>query len=486
MSSVEDNLFFDVSEDLLRRLGYEILLAQEERIKDIGKIEFCVSFKESKFFLPIKYAPDGAFIINCRNSTDASVKSELKILEDQVEKANQSTELLNHLKGKNHEKVSGSLLIARVDKTDEDVNYSENNCNYLWGMHRVFFYTMKISTLSWLEDWVSESNLGFVLKEEEFKQPLNEPFYGTVITGLRYGLQTERLKVTFAYFIDCIKNPYEVAKQIYTLNDEHIGKILDDAYSRLDNSIITELYPDQQMDVEIEIHAISGIEEKTEREVPDYAHKHKDWKKVNVGHLKIDEHTLFKYSVIPWESVLDIAYTKRTEKHTFSPEQIVQRLSEIEENFAGIIEESVKKQTITEPFNQDNFGSKFEEESYANIKPIFRVDCRKIPIKQNLILFTKSDILKKASPESSSQKLRVDVLGDIIKTAVADGKYSYNWIGILSASGFSTDLKDFVNNFSKPGIGLVLFDVVTKKIYVNKNSDEGKKANSMFLNIGIS
>ena len=72
------------------------------------------------------------------------------------------------------------------------------------------------------------------------------------------------------------------------------------------------------------------------------------------------------------------------------------------------------------------------------------------------------------------------------RATVADGKYSYNWIGILSASGFSTDLKDFVNNFSKPGIGLVLFDVVTKKIYVNKNSDEGKKANSMFLNIGIS
>ena len=486
MSTVEDNLFFDVSEDLLRRLGYEIILSQEEKIKDIGKIEFCVSFKDSKFFLPIKYAPDGAFLISCRNSSDTSVKSELKNLVDQVEKANQSSEFLEFLKRENHEKLTGSLVIARVDRTSDDVNYSENNSNYFWGMHRVFFYTMKISTLSWLEDWVSESNLGFVLKEAEFQQPLKEPFYGTVITGVRYGLQTERLKVTFAYFIDCIKNPHEVAKQIYTLKDEHIEKILDDAYSRLANSIITELYPDQKMDVEIEIHAISGIEEKTERQVPDFADKYKDWKKLNVGDLRIDEHTLFKYSVIPWESVLDIAYTKRTEKHTFTPEQIVQRLSDIEENFADIIEESVKKQIITEPFNQDSFGNKFEDENYANIKPIFRVDCKRVPIKQNLILFTKSDILKINQSQPASQKVQISILEDIIKTAISDGKYSYNWIGVLSSSGFSSEVKDFVNTFAKPGVGLVLIDVVTKKIFVNKNSDEGKKVNSMFLNIGIS
>ena len=485
MSSVEDDLFSDVSEDLLRRLGYEILLAKEERIKDIGKIEFCVSFKESKFFLPIKYAPDGAFIINCRNSI-VSVKSELKNLTDQVEKVNQSSEFLRHLESKNHKKISGSLLIARVDKTDDDVNYSEDNCSYLWGMHRVFFYTMKISALSWLEDWVSESNLGFVLKEAEFDQPLNEPFYGTVITGLRYGLQTERLSVTFAYFIDCIKNPHEVAKQMFALQHDHIRKILDDVYSRLENSIITELYPDQQMDVQIEVHAISGIDKKTEEEVTDFAQKYKDWEKVNVGNLKINKHTLYKYSVIPWESVLDIAYMKGTEKHTFSPEQIVKRLSEIEESFAATIEQSVKKQTITEPFNLNSFGKKFEGDNYGEIKPIFRVDCKRIPIKQNLILFTKSDVLKKDPSQPSSQKVQIKDVDTIIATAINDGEYSYNWIGILSASGFSSDLKDHVNNFEKPGIGLVLIDVVTKKIYVNKKSDEGKKANSMFLNIGIS
>ena len=265
-----------------------------------------------------------------------------------------------------------------------------------------------------------------------------------------------------------------------------VGKILDDVYSRLENSIITELYPDQKMDVQIEIHALSGIDGKTEREVPDFAQKHAEWEKVNVGKLTINEHTLYKYSVIPWESVLDIAYMKGTERHTFSPEQIVQRLSEIEENFASTIEKAVKKQTITEPFNQNSFEKKFEGDSYEKIQPIFRVDCIRIPIKQSLILFTKSDILKKDLSQSSSQKVQIKDIESIVKAATIDGKYSYNWIGILSASGFSSDLKDFVNTFEKPGIGLVLIDVVTKKIYVNKNSDEGKKANSMFLNIGIS
>ena len=177
---------------------------------------------------------------------------------------------------------------------------------------------------------------------------------------------------------------------------------------------------------------------------------------------------------------------KGTEKHTFSPEQIVKRLSEIEENFAATIEQSVKKQTITEPFNLNSFGKKFEGDNYGEIKPIFRVDCKRIPIKQNLILFTKSDILKKDPSQSSSQKVQIKDIESIVKAATIDGKYSYNWIGILSSSGFSSESKEYVNDFAKPGIGLVLIDVVTKKIYVNKKSDEGKKANSMFLNIGIS
>ena len=92
MSTVDDNLFFDVSEDFLRRLGYEIILSREEKIKDIGKIELCVNFKESKFFLPIKYAPDGPFIIKCRNASDTLVKPELSNLLAQVEKVNQSSE----------------------------------------------------------------------------------------------------------------------------------------------------------------------------------------------------------------------------------------------------------------------------------------------------------------------------------------------------------------------------------------------------------
>ena len=49
MSTVENNLFFEVSEDLLGKLGYETIVTHEDKIKDIGVIEMCVSFTGSKF-----------------------------------------------------------------------------------------------------------------------------------------------------------------------------------------------------------------------------------------------------------------------------------------------------------------------------------------------------------------------------------------------------------------------------------------------------
>ena len=487
MSQEENRLFMEMTEELLQRLGYETILRDSEDNAEIGLIKMCSVFKDGKNFLPIKYAPSGTSFVTPENHVP-DIRDKLKSVQDQVEKANQSSSFQEEtLMPHNIKNVDGALLVARVDETGEAVNYQDDKGVYLWGMHRIFFYTMKISTHSILENWVSESNLGFVIKEDEFKVPLESPFYGTVFVGLRYGQQSKKLEVYFSYFIDCLKNPHVVAKQTYSLTESHMEKILDDVYSRLTDSIITKLYTDQKMDLTVEIHAISGINTLVERQIHDTAKNYKNWNDVDVDQLTINEHTLFKYSVIPWESVMDTAYTKRTKRHTFDAEQIDERLKEIELQFANLVKDSIKKKLITEPFNHNKFENEIQDETqYDGKSPIYRVDCTRIPINQNLVLFSKSKITEK-SPHSSANTYVLESLEKIVRQAQNDANYSYNWIALVSASGFSSDVKKYVEEeFNKSGVGLALIDAVTRKLYVNKNTDEGKKLNSLFLSICIS
>ena len=51
----------------------------------------------------------------------------------------------------------------------------------------------------------------------------------------------------------------------------------------------------------------------------------------------------------------------------------------------------------------------------------------------------------------------------------------------MSGNGFSPEMIDYTENFDKPGIGLGLIDAVTKRLTVNKKTEEGKKLNLMFL-----
>ena len=103
-----------------------------------------------------------------------------------------------------------------------------------------------------------------------------------------------------------------------------------------------------------------------------------------------------------------------------------------------------------------------------------------------MVLFSKSKITEK-SPHSSANTYVLESLEKIVRQAQNDANYSYNWIALVSASGFSSDVKKYVEEeFNKSGVGLALIDAVTRKLYVNKNTDEGKKLNSLFLSICIS
>jgi hypothetical protein len=75
--------------------------------------------------------------------------------------------------------IKGGILIAElfqhsiVDKADE-------KGFFCWDIHRIFFYAMKVFVHA-LENWVSESKLGFVLNEEEIKSQFEPEHYYTTV-----------------------------------------------------------------------------------------------------------------------------------------------------------------------------------------------------------------------------------------------------------------------------------------------------------------
>ncbi|MBR74482.1 MAG: hypothetical protein CL872_06060, partial [Dehalococcoidaceae bacterium] len=86
---------------------------------------------------------------------------------------------------------------------------------------------------------------------------------------------------------------------------------------------------------------------------------------------------------------------------------------------------------------------------------------------------------------------RVDELKKIISEISASSKaYNYHWIGLMSGSGFSHEMIDYALTFGdqggEQGIGLGLIDAVTKRLIVNKKTEEGKHLNQMFLSECIS
>jgi hypothetical protein len=69
----------------------------------------------------------------------------------------------------------------------------------------------------------------------------------------------------------------------------------------------------------------------------------------------------------------------------------------------------------------------------------------------------------------------------IIEELKKDVYFNYTWIGILSGSGFSKRNLEFAEKFDYPGFAVGLIDAVTKKLYVNRNTEEGKHFDKMLL-----
>ncbi len=458
-----------MSRELLANLGFRIV--KEEHIVDEKQIAMCIDFKSDTFLKP-KYSPEGI----CFAESDSNVirsNDMLNALAESIECVNKNKKYLQRIGGN----VTGGIILnnsSRNELKKEILNEAASKGFFWWDIHRIFFYAMKVFSHSILENWVSQSKLGFVLREKEIKIQIEpEHYHITLFHGIRYSELSSKLEIYFSYFVDCLKDPIELKSGVDALHAEHVKKILDDVYLQLED-IKEKYYPGTKKNVTIEIHSLAGFTYDAEFKVKLYAQNYKNWNLVDVDKLTIDEHTLFKYAIIPWEAVMDYAFTKKTGVHTIQNDQIPKKLLKIESDFAEEFRKAIKIGDIKEPFTNQFFEEKspvIVKDFETPITSIYHAENKDIPIRQRLIIFSRTSI-----PEPRKESLE-----KIVEKLSTNSDYNYTWIGIMSGCGYSDNSKEYVNSWGKDGVGLALVDAVTKRLYVNTKTEEGKKINTMFL-----
>jgi hypothetical protein len=465
---IKNENFSLMTKELLTNLGYKVIKEQHHIENNENLIGLCVEFK-SDIFLKPQYSPNSFTFIDCKVeqlSGDIFIKN----LNSLIDAANASKNYTERIGGP----ISGGIFVYNGSGEhipQEMVDLGKSHKIFCWDIHRIFFYTMKVFSHSILENWVSQSKLGFVLNEQRIPEQFESDIYETTkFVGIRYSELTENLEIYFSYFCDCKKDPKETTLGINSLHKEHVEKILDDVYETLSSNNMKRFYPLSQKDVTVEIHSLSGFTSDAENGAKLYAPHYKDWKSLGVDKLKIDEHTMFKYSVIPWEAVMDYAFTKRTRKHTLAQTEISDKLFSIESKFAEEISGGVDDEDVIEQFTNKPFKI-LKPMPCLGYTPLLHADSTRIPIKQRILLFSATRL----------QSPRRETVDKIIEELKKDVHYNYTWIGILSGSGFSKRNLEFAEKFNYPGFAVGLIDAVTKKLYVNRNTEEGKNFDQMLL-----
>ena len=468
-----------MSRELLSNLGYHIIKEEHDldpNSKSNSEVKMCIEFKSKKFLEP-EYAPKGIKFVECEIE-GKHCKKLVPNLEQKVKFANNDKSYLKRLSGKN---VSGGIILVNDKGSEikqEIIDAGQKANFYFWDIHRIFFYCMKVFSHSILENWVSESTLGIVLTEQENAVQFEQSDYFTTnMVAIRYSEKSKAIEVYFTYFVDCLIDPHKISAHIDALHTKNVEEILNDVYSRMED-LTQKFYPDKEKTVTVEIHSLSGFTEDAEFKVKIYSKHYKNWKKLNMKEPIIDEHTLFKYSIIPWEAVMDYAFTKKTGMHTKNESELDKVVMEIEEKFAGEFEKAVKESQILDPFTSSPFITK-KNKSFAGYETIYHANVvRRSPIKQRMMFFSRTKLNEKVS--------RLEEIKKIIADIQTDSMYNYNWIGIMSGSGFEHEVIDYIKTFKKEGIGIGLIDAVTKQLIARKDTNEGGKLNQMFLSECIS
>ena len=466
--------FSEMARELLSSLGYSIVKEMHRVEEGTNLIPICAGFDSKNFLMP-PYSPNSPKDLCFVSFKTGPIRNNsiIKRLQGDIEVANGNEGYQQRVGGR----IVGGLVLC--DQPGRGISNKALGLAgvpvLVWDLHRIFFYAMKVFSHSMLENWVSESKLGFVLKEEYIGKPIEdtENYKTSCIAAIRYSDIAGKLEFYFSYYADCLKDPNEAVKGINALHSEHVKKILDDAYERLE--IISKnfrLDPGREKKLTIEIHSLSGFTQNAEYKAKLYAPHHKVWEAQNVTELKINEHTLFKYSIIPWEAVMDYAFTKQTHRHTILPSDIKGKLEKVEKDFVKEFVDGVTNSDIQEPWHKTDFTIK-ENKSFAGYKSLFMAHVTRIPIKQRMIIFSRTSF--------DEAKEKVEEIERIVDDIRKDPSYNYNWIGIMSGSGFSSEEQNIARTFKRQGMGLGLIDAVTRKLVVNTREMEGNKLKEMLL-----
>ena len=169
---------------------------------------------------------------------------------------------------------------------------------------------------------------------------------------------------------------------------------------------------------------------------------------------------------------MDYAFTKQTHRHTILPSDIKGKLEKVEKDFVKEFVDGVTNSDIQEPWHKTDFIIK-ENKSFAGYAALFMAHVTRIPIKQRLIIFSRTSF--------DEAKEKVEEIERIVDDIRKDPSYNYNWIGIMSGSGFSSEEQNIARTFKRQGMGLGLIDAVTRKLVVNTREMEGNKLKEMLL-----
>lgn len=446
--------------DLLRSLGYDVVC--ERHLINVGgrQREFDALLKfESNIFLRPAFSPDGLTILECKSGRVSGPADGVNQISENIKFARESEEYRQRFG-----EISGGILVAESFGR-EAVEAAEKEGVYCWDTNRLFFYVMKIFAHSLLETWVSESRLGCVIREELASEQFKPEKYVTSrLIGFRYSEKSQQLELYFTYFVDCILNPLEVSRGINAISRDDVKIILADAIKKIKE--FSQVYVDAPMKIIIEIHSLPGFTEDAEYHTKDYVPTFTDWKSLGITDIVMDEHTLFKYSVIPWEALMDYASTKRLQKYTVSYQGLSVIKSEIEEGYIDGFRKDIEQERITDPFYGKNWIIEPNRKIF-NIPTSLIATSTDAPIKQILIIFRRTSLK--------------NIKEDIEKIIGELKDYNYKWIGIVSATGFTDEEKKLGEKFEKTGVGLALIDAIKIKLVTNFKSHEGEKIRQIFL-----
>ena len=165
--------FSEMARELLSSLGYSIVKEMHRVEEGTNLIPICAGFDSKNFLMP-PYSPNSPKDLCFVSFKTGPIRNNsiIKRLQGDIEVANGNEGYQQRVGGR----IIGGLVLC--DQPGRGISNKALGLAgvpvLVWDLHRIFFYAMKVFSHSMLENWVSESKLGFVLKEEYIGKPIED------------------------------------------------------------------------------------------------------------------------------------------------------------------------------------------------------------------------------------------------------------------------------------------------------------------------